>query len=393
MTVPHLSSDAFRAAQPAPLLADSSGPVWGWAGAMTTVAKKYTPGEIDRAGKALIFPEASKEQLDQATEVMDNWRVYHSFPLEIARAALESRAKLVNPNPLIGTRLKREESIRAKLKREPSMKLSTMQDVGGCRVILRDMAEVEKLIALYANDPDIKFTDYVKTPRVSGYRGKHIIMRFKAESEQHACYNNMRIELQVRTELQHSWATAVEVCSTFTEQNLKSDHPNFKDERWVRFFALMGCVMAMNEGGGLVKDTPPSKPRLLAELHSVADALRVNEVMDRWSRATQITQSAGDPKAHQFLIELQAFDHLRSRVNVTPYGKDRERQAAEDRVRLEIASRAKMGIQVALVAVQSLETLGAAYPNYFSDTKRFLKELDIALHGRLDKPFITSNLQ
>ncbi len=38
-------------------------------------------------------------------------------------------------------------------------------------------------------------------------------------------------------------------------------------------------------------------------------------------------------------------------------------------------------VQVALVAVQSVDTLKTAYPNYFSDTRRFLKELEVALHG------------
>jgi Region found in RelA / SpoT proteins len=363
-----------------------------WSGAMASTVRRYTPGQIDRAGKALILQNPTGEQISEAMEVVDNWRVSHSGPLEIARKTLESRARLVSQSPTIGTRLKREDSIRAKLKREPSMQLSTMQDIGGCRVILRDMKEVDELIKKYAGDPNIKVVDHVAKPRVSGYRGKHLIWRFKAETEEHKCYDNMRIELQIRTELQHSWATAVEVCSTFTEQNLKSDHPQFNDERWVRFFALMGNMMAMNEGGGLVRETPSSRTKLAGELARLADALKVSEIMRRWNTATQITNSAIDTQAHQFLIELQAFDHLRCRVNVTPYAKGREQQAAEDRVRLEIESRRKVGVQVALVAVQSVETLQVAYPNYFADTNRFLKELDIALHGRIDGPFTTTTI-
>ena len=74
------------------------------------------------------------------------------------------------------------------------------------------------------------------------------------------------------------------------------------------------------------------------------------------------------------------------RVNVTAYGKGHEQRAAEDRVELEKNARAKIGIQVALVAVQSVDTLRVAYPNYFSDTQRFLKELDVALHGTESQP-------
>src|SRR5580704_3373840 len=119
------------------------------------VEKQYSPGEINKAGIVLSSPNATKVQLDQAIEVMDNWRMSHTFPLELARKTLESRATKISVNPTIGTRLKREESIRAKLEREHVMKLSTMQDIGGCRVIVRNMPEVDDLIALYGDDPDI----------------------------------------------------------------------------------------------------------------------------------------------------------------------------------------------------------------------------------------------
>jgi hypothetical protein len=361
----------------------------GWFGAMASAARRYTAGQIDRAGKVLSSQTASKQQIDDAIAVMDIWRIAHSRPLEIARETLESRAVLVNPNSTIGMRLKREESIRDKLIREPTMKLSKMQDIGGCRVILRSMEEVNDLIALYANDDGITLTDYVAAPRVSGYRGKHIIWKFEGESGEGSDYKPIRIEIQVRTELQHCWATAVEVCSTFTDQNLKSDHPQASDDRWVRFFALMGSVMAMGEGGGLVRDTPTQRAKLISELTKLATALRVSEIMKRWDTATEIIDAANDPHAHHFLIQMQAFDHLSARVNVTAYGKGQEQRAAEHRVQLEKDLRTKSGFQIALVAVQSVDTLKTAYPNYFSDTRRFLKELDMALHGTVSQPFGT----
>lgn len=357
-------------------------PTNGWLGAMATTERKYTSGQIDSAGKVLSSLTATKQQVDDAIAVMDSWRTAHSSLLEQARKTLESRARLVSPKPTIGVRLKREESIRAKLIREPTMKLSKMQDIGGCRVIVRDMKEVDDLLSLYANDDGIKVADYVKTPRVSGYRGKHIIWRFDSDGPD-VTYRPMRIEIQVRTELQHCWATAVEVCSTFTSQNLKSDYPEVSDERWVRFFALMGSVMAKTEGGGPVPGTPSPKTTLLGELEKLSTALRAREVMKRWNTATEIINAASDSLAHHFLIEMQAFDRFRARVNVRAYERGKEQQAAIDRVQLEKDSRAKLGVQVALVAVQSVDTLQVAYPNYFSDTERFSKELETALFGAM----------
>lgn len=365
-----------------------------WMGLMNGIERKYASGEIDRAGKILSsMTTTPTEQEAHAIEVMDNWRLSHAYPMEMARKTLEARAKTISHNPTFGTRLKTESSIRAKLMREKNMKLSTMQDIGGCRVIVRDMEEVNRIVDLYAKDSDIKIDDYVKTPRVSGYRGNHIIWRFNADDEAHSCYNNMRIEIQIRTELQHSWATAVEVCSTFTDQNLKSDHPVCKDPRWVRFFALMGSAMAINEGGGAVRETPSSKSKLLSELGKLVDGLKVTEVMDRWNTATQIISSAkAKGQAHNFLIELQAFDHFSCRVNVTPFEQGREQEASAARVRRETEARRKPGVQVALVGVQSVDTLKTAYPNYFSDTSRFVKELEMVLRGRTQTPFPISTI-
>lgn len=358
-----------------------------WMGVLAEITKKFTNGEIDRAGKILSsLSTTTKEQEAHATEVMDNWRLSHARPMELARVTLEARAKTISSSPTFGARLKTESSIRAKLKRERKMQLSSMQDIGGCRVILRNMDEVNELLKLYSGAPDAKVTDYVATPRVSGYRGKHIICSFDIGN------TKMKIELQLRTELQHSWATAIEVCSTFTDQNLKSDHPICKDERWVRFFALMGSAMALSEGGGMVRDTPPNKAKLLSELKDLADALKVTEVMKRWNTATEIISSQSDKGAHNFLIELQAFDHFRARVNVTPYEKGREQEAAENRVLRETEARNKMGVQVALVGTTSITTLQTAYPNYFSDTTRFVKEVEIACKGIIGSPFPITNL-
>jgi hypothetical protein len=374
-------------APPIRLFENPNGSVSEWMGVLAEVTKKYSNGEIDKAGKILSsLTSATKEQEAHAMEVMDNWRLSHAHPMDAARVTLETHAKTASHNPTFGNRLKTESSIRAKLQRESKMQLSNMQDVGGCRVILLDMGEVDELIKLYAADPNAKITDYVRKPRVSGYRGKHIIYSFDAGN------GKTKIEIQVRTELQHSWATAIEVCSTFTDQNLKSDHPVCKDERWVRFFALMGSAMALGEGGGMVPDTPQAKAKLLGELRELADALKVTEVMKRWNTVTEIVGSQSDTSAHNFLIELQTFDHIRAKVNVTAYEQGREREAAENRVRRETEARSKMGVQVALVGVQSIGTLQTAYPNYFSDTTRFVKEVEIACKGIVGSPFPISTV-
>jgi len=62
--------------------------------------------------------------------------------------------------------------------------------------------------------------------------------------------------MQIRSQLQHAWATAVETVGTFLQQALKSSQG---DEGWQRFFALMGNAMAMRERRPPVPNTPTGK--------------------------------------------------------------------------------------------------------------------------------------
>ena len=46
-------------------------------------------------------------------------------------------------------------------------------------------------------------------------------------------YNGLLVEIQIRSKLQHLWATAVETVDFFTSQTIKS---NQGQKEWVTFF-------------------------------------------------------------------------------------------------------------------------------------------------------------
>mgnify|MGYP000588418256 CR=1 FL=1 len=70
--------------------------------------------------------------------------------------------------------------------------------------------------------------DYIRNPKEDGYKSIHLIGKFKnSEGELRS------IELQIRTKVQHSWATAVEIVDLFTNQSLKS---NSGKTIWKDFF-------------------------------------------------------------------------------------------------------------------------------------------------------------
>ena len=157
-------------------------------------------------------------------QIIDNWRAAHAFPLHIIYNHLR-RMTSYDPDIVVAERLKRLDSIIGKLKREPTMNLWTMQDLGGCRVIVPRLSQVYRVANKFKTsrirhkykDED----DYIHQPRISGYRSYHLV--FQYHSDKKDTYNrNMLIEIQFRTKLQHLWATAVETMGLFTNQALKA---------------------------------------------------------------------------------------------------------------------------------------------------------------------------
>ena len=69
------------------------------------------------------------------------------------------------------------------------MQLANMQDIGGCRSVLRSIDEVRRVQRrLVRNRPPIRVTNYIDEPRDSGYRGVHVIVE----------YDGRAIEVQLR---------------------------------------------------------------------------------------------------------------------------------------------------------------------------------------------------
>jgi len=121
----------------------------------------------------------------EALDIVNNWRSSHNFPLNTFHIGLKRRTKVIDPGCVTAQRIKRLSSIEAKLERFPTMTLSQMQDIGGCRAIVASCAQVVKLARSYA-DSDLKHTlaqkdDYIASPKNSGYRGIHLIYKYFSE--------------------------------------------------------------------------------------------------------------------------------------------------------------------------------------------------------------------
>lgn len=355
-----------------------------WGAMAEWVSRQYSKGEIDRAGDFLVpwwldQAQPTREEVASAYVIVENWRTCHAYPLNAFQVNLRARARRVEKDALVAQRLKRFSSMMNKLARESSMKLSQMQDLGGCRAIMSSVQAVEDVLGLYRGAEDglfpseqaPKIYDYLRHPKRDGYRGVHIVGRFSARGETRQQWNGQRIEVQLRSRLQHAFATAVETVTTFTREPLKFGGG---PDEWRRFFSLMGSALAIREGTILVEDTPSDPDELVRELSDSARALQVSRKLRGWATALRAIPRRHMKGAKWLLMVLD----LRANT-VSVIGFPHRERAASELARIEQRPGLGDHLDAVLVWVPYARHLRATYPNYYADTREFLNALQWAL--------------
>jgi ppGpp synthetase/RelA/SpoT-type nucleotidyltranferase len=336
----------------------------------------FTRGGISRAGDVLIDERATREEVAEALALINHWRACHAYPVNTFQATLRSRLKRVCTGALVAQRLKRVPSISKKLKKNHGMQLARMQDIGGLRAVVDSVGQVRKLHALYTDGSLthklIDTDDYIANPKASGYRSLHLIYKYSNPTA--TSYNGLCIELQIRTRLQHAWATAVETIGTFLNQALKSSEG---PEEWLNYFKAVSAAFAVIE-----KTTIPDEyagwaaGRIFSQCVALEQRLDVRRKLHAFAVAADaITSSQARGSYH--LIVLDAVERT---VAVTSFGVKRLDEANLAYADAERRALEHQDVQAVLVATDSVESLRRAYPNYFLDTRQFLSAL-----GRIEK--------
>ena len=335
---------------------------------MAWTVPNYSKSKVRAAGKTYINPEATPEERELALVVINNWRSSHAFPLNTIQVNLRSVVRRIDTgDPLVAQRIKRLPSIRNKLIRFDGMSLDRMHDIGGCRAVLGSIETVEAVVEYYKTTSRMKHVliredPYTAVPQTSGYRGHHLVYRYVSDRKEN--YNGLRIEMQLRSGIQHAWATAVETVGTFTRQALKSSQGT-KD--WLRFFALMSSAHALVEGTSLVPGTPTNKRELAKEIRKLATKLNVVDRLTAYGQAIRIVEQTPAVKGLTFLLELDIAESVLAVRSFTNPALAADAYSAVERA---IEGEAKK--DVVLVAVESMDSLRRAYPNYFLDTTAFI---------------------
>lgn len=331
---------------------------------------KYSKSDIDKAGNVLAGIPDSKINQDQAIEILENFRSVHNHPLIVFRMSLNRKAKNISGDVLISQRLKRAPSIVNKLKIQKSMSLSQMQDVGGLRVVVTDIQQLYKLRDSIREGENqtafkstfIKETDYIKSPKESGYRSIHLIYKYDKKVSANA---QCRIEVQLRTKIHHAWATAVEVIGTYLRQPLKQ---SFGDAELLELFKEISKVFILIENNQFDKD-------LFQKTSAKINELKMRDKLRGFSIVTKISaQDNKQERGKYYLISLNFKDKT---LNVRRYSESKLDQANNEYSELEKKYLNDKNVEIVLVSVDDMDNLKKLYPNYFLDTQEFVKLLDV----------------
>lgn len=344
---------------------------------------QYNRRQINEAGS--IFHSFARvpagDEIVRAIDIIDNFRVAHAYPLTVLQTTLRNRGCVIYTDCIIAQRLKRLSAILSKLNRFPTMKLWDMQDIGGCRAVLDSIAAVQKLVDTYKSSKykiTSKFVgekDYINHPKDSGYRSRHLVYRYIGENNH--SFDSLKIEIQIRTNLQHAWATAVETVDAFTKQALKSSKGK---PDWERFFQLMGSEMAYRENTPLVPNTPSDREELHKELSKYTKELQVEDNFKGFTAAIKSVRKTRAIKSTDYI--LLSLDTKKKRLFYTVYPRKELAQAAEEYAKIEQIIRETKEGDAVLVSVDSFNNLQRAYPNYFADTGLFLEVLRDSIKRR-----------
>ena len=331
----------------------------------------FSKTQVNKAGKILAGNKVFDEELLWAVGVVDNWRSCHGYPINTFQATLRHKLKIIDPNAIVAQRLKRMFSIVEKLRRFNNMQLARMQDIGGLRAVVSNLTKVRKLEKNYQisrfNHDLVASYDYINNPKTSGYRGIHLVYRYKNYRVPE--YNGLLIELQIRTELQHAWATAVETMGTFLNHALKSSEG---PDVWLDFFSLTGSAFAHLEKTQTVPGYEGLSPQdTFKAVLSQVDRLQVKDRLQAFSIAATRIHIDRRPGSYHLVI----LNPEEKTVEVRTYSAENLSIAGQHYTEIESHIAEGAPLQAVLVSAGNIENLRRAYPNYFLDTHKFIQQI------------------
>jgi hypothetical protein len=328
--------------------------------------------QINKAGKILVTGDINSPEYTSAQQLANKWRACHAYPINTFQATLRTKLKSFKGTPIVAQRLKRMPTLIDKLKRYPAMQLTTMQDIGGIRAILENVKDVYGIVGKYIDNKSfphdfVEKYDYINSPRNDdGYRSVHLVYKYKNKVNPN--FDGLRVEIQIRTKLQHIWATAVETMGTFLGQALKSRQG---DKEWLDFFCLTSSAFSYIE-----RTNPIPRFAHLNEEETFSEVAKMEQklgALDKMKSFSIAIDAISERKGYTYhLLILNSLEHT---VTIKPFDRDSFEVAMEEYNKAEKEAVLGSKLEPVLVSAGPMETLKKAYPNLFLDISEFEKTL------------------
>ena len=326
--------------------------------------------ELNRISKRIVENTDTIEDLQKLSDFRaEHSKIIKSFVWSLRSIINNKKIKLSNRNRIIiSQRLKRLPSIIGKLKRFPELRLSRMQDLAGARIILPNIKDTEE-VANYLKNKVYKQKDknnfwFVREknsllePKEDGYRSIHQIFKYQGKKESQL--EGYQIELQIRTRLQHQWATSVEIIDSIKQQSLKTGGG---DAYYREFFKLSSKLMEYIE---FKKDMN----EISDKIKRLSDLDKEFNILKTLSSLRVVTKELEGIKSKEYLILI--LDYKGNTVRYIPVF---EENISRDYLMYEQEYKGENN-NVVSVSVENLKNLKKAYPNYFLDAREFVTTIE-----------------
>ena len=211
-----------------------------------------------------------------------------------------------------------------------------------------------------------KVIDYVTNPKNTGYRSIHFVYKYSSTKD---IYDGLKLELQIRTKLQHNWATAVETAGIITKTSLKS---NQGPDEWLDFFKIVSSLFALKEKLPLMDEHSNfTMEELMVKCYNYCEELNILTKLKAIRVSTNKIESDNFPGVY-YLLNINITKMF---VNIQVFKKSEFEHATNEYLKLEKTIDENENA-VVLVSATSIKILKKAYPSYFLDTSEFIQAIE-----------------
>ncbi|WP_242700429.1 RelA/SpoT domain-containing protein [Comamonas denitrificans] len=340
-----------------------------------------TKSKIDRAGIAFAKDSfRNVEEMVEFEDVFDEYRKSHLEPLSETTLELQRWLNEYGHDYYIAQRLKRKPQIIRKLNRL-SVRLTQLQDIGGCRIIVEKNELVDQIISFLKAKIEsteelklVRITDYREKGRdITGYRSVHLLLERSGK----------KLELQLRSRIQHYWAESIERTSVIYGRHLKESEG---DERVISYFQKLSDAFFEIESGRtpsvrfrLEIDVAKKEAEGIIRKHSLSKAIDSHVNEDIILTLTEKERRSSSPINNWIIV----FDWSSGKfVSWDIVGKTPD-EAIKAYVHYENQFPAEKHFEVVLIGSSHVATVRKTHSHYFGieDYEKILENLDESIEG------------